>query len=156
MTEPEINLRDMLRVRLTDPNPSRVAGTPFIVDQWPYQVDLTTNHFPRISIINQFDSGKPFGLNSTDELSTVRLQIDIWSKPDQPLTIGASQYEGFKQVRQLMRDISEAIRLYWITDLAQTNKVMYKVSINWYPPKMEYDYNIVRQTGDISFVILRT
>ena len=155
MTEPDIILRDMLRERLTDPNPSRVAGSSFIIDDWPYQTDLTTNHFPRISIINQFESGKPFGIGSTNVLSTVRLQLDTWVKPDQPLTIGVSQYEGFKQVRQLMRDISEIIRLYWISDLAQTDKVVYQVSINWYPPKMVYEYNIIRQTGDISFVILR-
>ena len=156
MVEMEINLRDMLRVRLTDPNPSRIINTPFIIDQWPYQTNLTTNHFPRISIINQFSSDKPFGLGSTNVLSTIRLQIDLWIKPDQPLTIDTSQYEGFKQVRKLMRDVSEAIRLHWIGDLAQTDKVVYQVSINWYPPRMEYDYNIVRQTGDISFVILRT
>lgn len=156
MTEPDIILRDFLRIRLNDPNSSRVAGTPFVIDDWPYQTNLTTNHFPRISIINQFESGRPFGLGSTNVLSTARLQLDIWVKPDQPLTISASPYEGFKQVRQLMRDISEAIRLYWINDLAQTNKVVYQISINWYPPKMVYEYNIVRQTGDISFVILRT
>lgn len=155
MTEPDIILRDFLRVRLTDPNSSRVAGTPFIIDDWPYQTNLTTNHFPRISVINQFESGRPFGIGSTNVLSTVRLQLDIWVKPDQPLTISASPFEGFKQVRQLMRDISEAIRLYWISDLAQTSKVVYQISINWYPPKMVYEYNIVRQTGDISFVILR-
>lgn len=155
MTEPDIILRDFLRVRLTDPNSSRVAGTPFIIDDWPYQTNLLTNHFPRISVINQFESGRPFGIGSTNVLSTVRLQLDIWVKPDQPLTISASPFEGFKQVRQLMRDISEAIRLYWISDLAQTNKVIYQISINWYPPKMVYEYNIVRQTGDISFVILR-
>jgi len=156
MVEPDIILRDFLRERLTDPNLSRVATTPYIVDDWPFQTDLTTNHFPRISIINQFSSDKPFGIGSTNVLSTVRLQLDIWVKPDQPLTIDVSPYEGFKQARQLMRNISEAIRLYWITDLAQTGKVVYQVSINWYPPKMVYEYNIVRQTGDISFVILRT
>ncbi len=156
MTELEISLRDMLRTRLTDPNPSRIINTPFIVDQWPYQTNLVTNNFPRISIINQFSSDKCFGIGSTNVLSTVRVQLDIWVKPDQPLTISASQYEGFKQVRQLMRDITEAIRLYWITDLAQTNKVVYQISINWYSPKMDYENNIVRQTGDISFVILRT
>lgn len=155
MTEPDIIIRDFLRTRLTDPNPSRVASTPYVTDDWPYQTDLTTNHFPRISIINQFESGKPFGIGSTNVLSTARLQLDIWVKPDQPLTITASPYEGFKQVRQIMRDISEAIRLYWIVDMAQTGKVLYEVSINWYPPKREYDYNLVRQTGDVTFVILR-
>jgi len=156
MTEPDIILRDMLRTRLTDPNPNRVADSPFVIDDWPYQTDLTTNHFPRISIINQFESGKPYGLGSTNVLSTSRLQLNIWVKPDQPLTIDTSQYEGFKQVRQLMRNVSEAIRLHWIGDLAQTNKVIYQVSINWYPPKMEYGYNLITQVGDITFVILRT
>lgn len=156
MVEPDIILRDFLRERLTDPNLSRVATTPYIVDDWPFQTDLTTNHFPRISIINQFESGKPFGIGSTNVLSTARLQLDIWVKRDQPLDIDGTYYEGFKQVRKLMRDISEAIRFYWITDLAQTNKVLYQITINWYPPKYEYDYNLAKQTGDISFVILRT
>lgn len=156
MSEPDIIIRDLLRARLTDPNPSRVAGTPYIIDDWPYQTDLTTNHFPRISIFNQFENSRPYGLGSTNTLNTSRLQLDIWVKPDQPLTVDSVyQGEGYKQVRKIMRDISEAIRLYWINDLAKTGKVMYEVSINWYPPKMVYEYNLVRQTGDVSFVILR-
>ncbi len=156
MTEPDIIIRDFLRTRLTDPNSSRITSTPYVVDDWPFQTELTTNHFPRISIINQFESGKPFGIGSTNVLSTARLQIDVWVKRDQPLTVGAVyQGEGFKQVRQIMRDINEAIRLYWISDLAQTNKVLYQVIINWYPPTYEYDYNLARQTGDCTFVILR-
>ena len=156
MTEPDIDLRNMLRNRLVDPNPSRVIGTPYIVDNWPYQTNLTYNHFPRISIINQYESQKPFGLGSTNTLNTVRLQIDVWCKMDNVATIDANPYEGFNEVRKISRDVTEIIRKYWILDMAKTGQVVYQINLNWYSPKVELDYAIVRRTSDVSFVILRT
>jgi len=156
MTEPDIDLRNMLRNRLIDPNPSRVAGTPYVVDNFPYQTGLLYGHFPRISVINQYESQKPFGLGSTTTLNTARLQIDVWCKMDNVATIDANPYEGFNEVRKISRDISEAIRKYWILDMATTGQVIYQINLSWYSPKIEMDYAIVRRTGDISFVILRT
>lgn len=156
MAEPDIDLRNMLRTRLVDPNPSRVAGTPYVVDNWPYQTNLTYNHFPRVSVINQFESQKPFGIGSTNTLNTARLQIDIYVKPDNVTTIDANFYEGFNEVRKISRNITETIRTYWISDMATMGQVIYQVSINFYSPKFDYENNLVRRTGDVSFVILRT
>ncbi len=154
--EPDIMLRDFLRSRLTDPNSSRVVGTPYVVDNWPYQTDLVFNNFPRISVINQFDSSSPYGIGSTTTKNTVRLAIDIWVKPDNLVTIGATPYEGFNEVRKITRDITEAIRQYWITDLASTGKVLYGINLNWYNAKRDLDMNLVRRTGDISLVFIRS
>ena len=156
MVEPDIDLCNMLRIRLVDPNPNRIVGSQYIVTNWPYQTNLTHNHFPRVSIINQYESQKPFGLNSTTTLNTARLQIDIWCKMDNVATIDANPYEGFNEVRKISRDISETIRKYWILDMAMTGQVIYQINLSWYSPKIEMDYAIVRRTGDISFVILRT
>jgi len=150
MVEPELELRNMLRTRLTDPNSSRVAGTPYVVDSWPYQTDLTTNHFPRISVIPQFESNKSFGLNSTNFWSTYRLQIDCWIKPDQPLIINSSTYEGVNQIIKISRDVETAIKTYWITDLALTNKFIILTSYNTYAPHYDYDYNFWRRTADLT------
>lgn len=148
--EPEIDLRNLLRNRLTFPVSTK------IVDNWPYFTNLVYGDFPRISIVNQFDSSKPYGIGSNDTLNTARLQIDIWVKPDNLATIGSGVYEGFNEVRKISRDVTEAIRKYWRSDMATTAQVIYEVSLNWYSPKIDYDQNIVRRTGDISFVILRT
>lgn len=153
--EPEIMLRDLLRTRLTDPNPSRVVGTPYIVDDWPYQTNLVYNNFPRVSIIKQFKNSKPFGIGSTDFWYTPRLQIDVWCKIDQPLTINAVSYEGIKQVVKISTDVEEAIRQFWITDLASTQKLIVLQSYNTYSPKMDYDNMLWRQTADITFANVR-
>ncbi len=154
--EPDIDLCNMLRIRLIDPNPSRIVGTPYIVTNFPYQTNLTYNHFPRVSVINQFESQKCFGIGSTTTLNTARLQIDIWSKMDNVVTIDANPYEGLNEVRKISRDVTEKIRQYWISDMATTGQIIYQVSINFYSIKVEYDYGIIRRTGDVSFVILRT
>ena len=153
--EPETMVRDMLRTRLTDPNSSRVVGTPYIVDDWPYEDDLVFNNFPRISITKQFENEKMWGLNSTDFWGTYRLQIDVWCKMDQPLTISGTNYTGMKQAIKISRDVEEAIRAYWITDLANTNKLIVLTSYNTYSPKLEYDYALFRQTADCTFSNIR-
>jgi len=154
--EPEVIIRDMLRTRLTDPNPSRVASTPYIVDDWPYQTDLVTNHFPRISVISQFENNKGFGIGSSTFWATYRLQIDVWCKGDQPLTISATSYEGVKQVVKISRDLEEAMKSYWISDLANTGKFLLLVSYNAYSPKYEYAYNLWRRTIDVTFSKVQT
>jgi len=154
--EPEVMVRDLLRARLSDPNSaSRVAGTPFIVSRWPYQTNLTTNHFPRISIVKQFENEKPWGIGSSDFWGTYRLQIDVWCKQDQVCTIDATPYEGIELVTKLMRDAEEEIRAHWVVDLAHTQKLIVLVSYNTYTPKIEYDYALWRQTADITFSNIR-
>ena len=147
---PEVYIRDLLRAYLVDPNPSRVATTPYIVSRWPFQTDLTTNHFPRVSIINQFNSAKPFGVGSSVMWRTPRMQIDVWVKPDQPLTIDGTVYEGIEQVTRIANDVEDAIQDNWISYLANTGKLIILQSINWYSPRMEYDYALWRITGDIT------
>jgi hypothetical protein len=150
-TTPEVYVRDLLRAYLTDPNSTRVIGTPYVVSRWPYQTDLTTNHFPRISIVNQFNSAKPFGIGSSTFWKTPRLQINVWVKPDQALTIGGTVYEGIEQVTKLANDAEDAIQHNWITYLASTGKLIILQSFNWYAPTYEYDYAIWKITGDITF-----
>lgn len=154
MTEPDVLLRNMLRTRLTDPNSSRVASTPYVVDDFPWQTSLTANHFPRISVLGQFDSDRPFGFGGITEISSSRIQIDIWVKPDQPLTVGKTyQGEGFKQVRLIKRSIVTAIKDYTTQDLVATGDILYFNVVNWYPPHFDYDFNLVRQTGDVTYAI---
>lgn len=153
--EPEVMIRDLLRTYISDPNPSRVVGTPFIIDDWPFQDNLTYNHFPRISIIPQFENDKPFGIGSSDFWSTYRLQIDIWCKTDQPLSIGGSEYEGIKQVIKLSRDVEEAIRINWISNLASTNKLIILESYNQYSPKIDYEFMVWRRTSDCTLKNIR-
>jgi hypothetical protein len=155
-TTPEIYLRDLLRAYLTDPNSSRVASTPYIVSRWPYQTDLVTNHFPRISVINQFNSAKPFGLGSSVFWKTPRLQIDVWVKSDQPLTIDSVVYEGIEQVTKIANDVEDTVQTNWISYLASTGKLIILQSFNWYSPKYEYDYNFWRITGDVTFANIKT
>jgi hypothetical protein len=153
MTEPDILLRDMLRTRLTDPNSARVGA--YVVEDFPRTTDLTINSYPRISVIEQFDSERPFGLNSTNAIVSSRLQLDIWVKPDHVLTVTAVPYEGFKLIRLIKRNIINAIHLYSISDLVTTQDVLYFSVVNWYPPKLDYTYNLVRQTGDITYAIYK-
>ncbi len=150
-TTSEVYLRDMLRTYLADPNPNRVVGTPFIVTRWPYQTDLTVNHFPRVSIIKQFSSGKPFGIGSSTMWKTPRLQIDVWCKPTQVLTIGGTPYEGIELVTKIANDIEAEIQAHWISSLASTGKLIIMQSISWYSPKMEYDLSLWKITGDVTF-----
>jgi len=152
MTEPEIEIRDMLRTRLTDPNPSRTAGTYYVVDGWEFDADVTTNQYPRISIIGQFENDQPWGLNSTNFWSTYRLQIDVWVKGDHSLDIGGTNYEGKEQVRKIMRLAEEALRDYWITDLANTGKFVILRSFNTYSIKYVPEYNLWRRTADVTFI----
>ena len=154
MTEPDILLRDLLRDNLTDPNSASRVGE-WIVEDFPWQTNLTVNAFPRISVMGQFDSSRPFGLNSTNAMTSSRLQIDIWVKPDQILTISATPYEGFKQVRYLKREIEDAVHENTISDLETTGDVLYLNVINWYPAKMDYEFNLVRQTGDTTYAIYK-
>ncbi len=151
-TEPDVFVRNMLRTRLTDPNLAN-RTREYVVDDYPWETDLTTNDFPRVSVIGQFDSSRPFGFNSTNALVSSRLQLDIWVKPDQILTIDGSPYEGFKQVRKIKRAIDDAVRLYSISDLVVPGYVLYLNVINWYPPHMDYEFNLVRQTGDTTYAI---
>ncbi len=154
--EPEVMIRDLLRTRLTDPNPSRVAGTPYIVSRWPYQTNLTTNHFPRISVVKQFENEKTFGIGSSSFWGTYRLQLNVWCKQDQVCTVDALPYEGIELVTKLMRDAEEEIRTHWIVDLAQTRKLIVLVSYNTYTPKIEYDYALWNQVADITFSNIRS
>ena len=154
--EPEVMIRDLLRARLTDPNSSRVAGTPYIVSRWPYQTDLVTNHFPRISVVKQFENEKVFGIGSSDFWGTYRLQLDVWCKQDSVFEISETNYEGIELVTKLMRDVEEAIRTNWIVDLAQTRKLIVLVSYNTYTPKLEYDYALWRQTADLTMSNIRS
>lgn len=151
--EPEEDLRDMLRVRLTDPQPSRVGE--FIVSNWPYDTDFIYNNYPRISVISQFENSRPFTLGGTDTWNPTRLQLDIWVKSDQVLNINGTGYEGFHQVIALSREITEAIRKNWVSDLANTGKVVLETAVNWYPAKYDYSFNLFRRTGDVTFAIHR-
>ena len=151
-TSPEVYLRDMLRVRLVDPNATnRVSGTQYIAARFPYETNLVTNNYPRISISNQFSSARSFGIGSSVMWKTPRLQIDISTKPDQPLTIDGTTYTGVEQVSKIADDIEYAIQHYWISDLALTGKLIILQSLNWYLPKMNYDMNLWRIVGDITF-----
>ena len=105
--------------------------------------------------MGQFDSGRPFGFNSTNAMQSSRVQIDIWAKPDQVLTIGKTAYEGFKLVRYLKREVDDAVHEHTISDLVVTGDVLYLNVINFYPPKMDYEFNLVRQTGDTTYAIYK-
>jgi hypothetical protein len=152
-TEPDILVRDLLRNRLTDPNSSRVGE--YVVEDFPWETSLTINNFPRVSVMEQFDSSRPFGLGSTNAIVSDRLQLDIWVKPDQVLTVSGTPYEGFKQVRWIKRTIINALHSYSISDLVATGDVLYLNVINWYPPKLDYTFNLVRQTSDVTFSIYK-
>jgi len=154
--EPEIIIRDFLRTRLTDPNPSRPVGINYVVSDWPVVEEMTTSHFPIISVTPQFESNRSFGIGSSTFWSTYRLQIDVWCKKDQPLTISATSYEGAQQVIKISRDAEDAMRANWIADLASTGKFLILTSYNQYIPKYEYQYNIWRRTIDVTFSNVQT
>lgn len=154
-TTPETYVRDLLRTYLTDPNPSRVASSEFIASRWPRDTDLTINHFPRISIIRQFNSSRPFEIGTAAMWQTPRLQLDVWVKPDHVLTIDGVETEGGNQVTLLADAAEQAIRTNWISYLASTNKLIILRNINWYPAKMDYTFSLWRLTGDITFNNIR-
>ncbi len=154
MTEPEEIVRNVLRNRLTDPNPNRV-GDNWIQSDWPQINDLKLNNFPRISIIKPSETADVFGLGSTNTYDTYRLQLTSWTKPDQSVTISSTVYEGKSLAIKLARDVTEALRLYWITDIAKVyNYTVYKVS-GFTTPNIDYEKRIWKVDIDISFEAVR-
>lgn len=153
--EPETVVRDFLRTRLTDPNSSRVAGTAYIEEVWPVIDNLQTNHYPRISVLKLSEPSRPFGLGSTKYWYTARIQVDVWTKSDQVLTISSVAYEGDKLARKITRDIITAFETYWVSDLANTNKaILFRVE-NTSSPEIDYDYRVWKQPITISLENMR-
>jgi hypothetical protein len=155
--EPEIYLRDVLRNRLTDPNiTNRPITDAYVNADWPQWTNLVLNNFPRIAIIKPNESSVSWGLGSSIFWSTYRMTIEVFVKPDQPFTISTVIYEGKELILKITRDIEEAVRTYWINDLANTNKLILLQSYSVYSPRMDYDLRLWRQVSDVTFKSVRS
>lgn len=148
--EPELYIRDLLRTRLTDPQTSRPATDSYVQIDWPQHDSLLLTNYPRISIIKTNESSVPWGLGSTVLWTSYRMQIEVFVKPDNILSISSTNYEGKELCLKISRDVEEALRQYWITDLAQTDKLILLTSYNVYSPSYNYEYRFWRQMSDIT------
>ena len=155
--EPDGVVRDFLTSFLTDPNSgSRPAGHAYVVSNWPVVSDLVFNDYPRISVVRPQESQKPFGLGGSTMFQTIRLQIDVWAKPDVLFTIGGTVYEGSNLVRKISRDIEEAIKNNYISSLLNTNKFLLMQYMEMYKPHRDYDKNLWRVTMTVTFNKINT
>lgn len=131
MEEPIDEIRDFLRNRLTDPNSGR--DTPNYVYTWWPRYDLTVNSFPLVTVVQLSETGEPMGLGSTVHWEVFQIQIDVWAKEDKFFEIpaGGTTREGKQVAFTIARQIKEAFRQYWISDLAHTGKFkLYKLTGN--------------------------
>ncbi len=157
MTEPSEVIRSFLTNRLTDPNSAnRPLGDSYISADWPQFSNLVLNNFPRISVIKPSESADVFGLGSTTTYDTYRFQASVWTKPDMSFTISSTVYEGKSLAIKLARDVTEALRLYWITDLAQGSSkyLVYKLA-NLPTVEIDMERRYWHLPIDISFEAVR-
>lgn len=125
MIEPVIQIRNLLRSKLTDPRKNRTAN--WIFEDWPRE-DLSYSNFPRISIVEVSETAERMGLRSTCFLHTIGIQISVWVKKDWKADNDASPYygeEGIILTRHITRDIEEALRQYSIPDLSDTSESLW-------------------------------
>lgn len=132
MNEPVEEIRDFLRTRLTDPNASGRDIANYVYTWWPRH-DLTIDSFPLVTVSQLSETGEPMGLGSTTHWEIFQMQIDIWAKEDTLFAIptAGTTREGKQIAVTIARQVKEAFRLYWISDLAQTGYFkIYKLSGN--------------------------
>lgn len=136
MNEPATEVRDFLRTRMIDPVPGVFPYTftatfgdgthdrdnlEWIFTFFP-RLDLTIDSFPMISVTQISETGDMFSLGSTVHWQTFQMQIDMWVKEDDVLTIDNTPREGKEIAIYLARQVQESFRQYWITDFANEGK----------------------------------
>jgi len=156
MTEATEIIRDILRAHMTDPLPTRVVGTNWIIDDWPEIENMTSNDFPRISLVMPQEFRKLFSLGSTSMWSTDRLQIDVWVKPDVILTVNGTSCANAKQALKLSAYVRDIIKQYAISDILLPSNYVILRAWDSYTPHKNYEYNFWRLTADVTLERLIT
>jgi len=150
LSEPVVLMREFLRANMTDPNATRLAaGTNWVFDDYP-RIDLSSDSYPRISVIEIGETDVPLGFRSDNMWTTINFQIDIWVKEDKSYTIGGTYYADIALCRKIARDTKEAIRNNW-TDLADAGSFLTITSTGKTPPMYDFDKKIWRITLDYEF-----
>ena len=85
--EPNTTFRNFLRKFLTDINASRANSTQWIFDDFPRLTALGNATFPRVSVVKVDENADPLGIFEDDEIATITLQVDVWTKKDHMNTL---------------------------------------------------------------------
>jgi len=73
-----LKIRDLLRANVTDPKTATRVATQWIFTSYP---ELSTRiEYPLIAITHSGDTARGLGMRSEGEISTMELEIDIFSK----------------------------------------------------------------------------
>lgn len=159
LEEPTTQMANMLRSRLTDPNPNRY-GDNWIFDDWP-RLDLKKNSYPRISVTSPTETGEIIDINGTMEY-TPRLQIDVWvwagidGQDSMILTIGGYKYEGYKLLTYIKRQVLNTLDddksdFYDDTNVMYNYSLLASVNMGQDPDRKQ----IIRHRIDVSYDMFR-
>lgn len=130
--EPQVHIRDLLRNRIADPNPSRSViptggrAVNWIFDDFPRE-DIQGSSFPRIGIEKDGETQERLGFRESVFWNRYTLTMRVLAKQDQLLAFpvgntdgpGGStlKHEGAKLARRITRESLEVLRKFTIPDL---------------------------------------
>jgi len=96
---------------------------------------LSKTAFPRVNILTTAGTGSRLGQYNSNMESSVQFQIDIWTKENQPFTIGSLIYEGDELAEYIGYQVTKAFEDY-IDDL---HPQMYNYELLSVPRDMGYN-----------------
>lgn len=111
---------------------------------------LTDISYPRISVVLISGRGEAMGCSENDTWDNLRFQIDSWSPINKFVTISGESVGEQQLVTYLTREIWQAIRDYWRTELMYA-QMSVPEKVNEFPHDFDETTTLFRKMLEVEF-----